>query len=78
MKKKKLDLKGKIMTLSKDLKIAGLNVRLVICDNAGKNMIMKNDPEVLELLKEMESLKKLKTLYGRIGAGLRVELRDRI
>jgi hypothetical protein len=41
-----LDLKGKIKTLTSDLKIAGMNVRFIRCDDAGKNMTMKNDQEI--------------------------------
>jgi hypothetical protein len=29
-----------------DLKIAGLNVKLSICDNAGENMIKEDDSEI--------------------------------
>jgi transposase InsO family protein len=42
----KLDLKVKIITLLTDLKIANGNVRFIECDNGGKNMTMKNDPEI--------------------------------
>jgi hypothetical protein len=44
--KNKSDLKVKIKTLLTDLKIANRNVRLIRCDNAGKNKTMKNDPEI--------------------------------
>jgi hypothetical protein len=44
--KNKSDLKGKIKILLTDLKIADQNVRFIRCDNAGKNMTMKNDPEI--------------------------------
>jgi hypothetical protein len=44
--KNKLDLKGKTKTLLTDLKIADQNVRFIRCDNAGKNMTIKNDPEI--------------------------------
>jgi hypothetical protein len=41
-----LDLKVKIKTLLKDLKIANRNVRFMRCNNAGKKMTMKDDPEI--------------------------------
>jgi hypothetical protein len=47
--KNKSDLKAKIKTLLINVKISGWNVRFVRCDNAGdagKNMTMKNDPEI--------------------------------
>jgi hypothetical protein len=65
VKKNKLDLKGKIKTWLSGLKISGLNVRFIRCDETGKIMTIKNDPEFnlfgfkfeflfLELLKVME------------------------
>jgi hypothetical protein len=44
--KNKSGIKAKIKTLLTNLKIAGWNVRFVTCDDAGKNMTMKNDPEI--------------------------------
>jgi hypothetical protein len=44
--KNKLDLNEKIKTLLTDLKIANWNVRFIRYDNTGKNMKMKNDPEI--------------------------------
>jgi hypothetical protein len=41
--KNKSDLKEKIKALLTDLKIAGLSVRFIRCDDAGENMPMKND-----------------------------------
>jgi hypothetical protein len=41
-----LGLKVKIKTLLNDFKISNWNVRFIRCDNAGENMIMKNDPEI--------------------------------
>jgi hypothetical protein len=45
--KNNLDLKGEIKTLSNNAKIAGLNVRFISCDNSGKNITTKNDPEII-------------------------------
>jgi hypothetical protein len=44
--KNKSDLKGKIKTFLTDLKTACLNVRFIRCDNANKNMTIKNDQEI--------------------------------
>jgi hypothetical protein len=44
--KNKSDFRGKIKTLLSELKISGPNVEFISCDNAGKNMTMKNDPEI--------------------------------
>jgi hypothetical protein len=44
--KNKSDLKGKVKTLLTDLKIAGINVKFIRCDNAGKNLSMKNDQDI--------------------------------
>jgi hypothetical protein len=44
--KNKSDLKAKIKTMLTNLKISGWNVRFVTCDDAGKNVTMKNDPEI--------------------------------
>jgi hypothetical protein len=35
--KEKSNLKEKMMTLSTDLKIAGINVRFICCDDSGEN-----------------------------------------
>jgi uncharacterized protein (UPF0335 family) len=43
--KNKSDLKGKIKTLFTDLKIAGIDVKYIRCDNAGENKAMKDDSE---------------------------------
>jgi hypothetical protein len=44
--KNKSDLKGKIKTLLTDLKIAGIDVKYIRCDNVGENRVMKDDPEI--------------------------------
>jgi hypothetical protein len=44
--KNKSDLKGKIKTLLTDLKVADLNVRLIRFDDPGKNLTLKNDPDI--------------------------------
>jgi hypothetical protein len=44
--KNKLDIKARIKTLLTDLKIAILIVKFISFDNTGKNMTMKNDPEI--------------------------------
>jgi hypothetical protein len=41
--KNKSDLKGRVRTLITDLKIAGLNVKFIRCDDAGENTAMTND-----------------------------------
>jgi hypothetical protein len=63
-----------------DSKIANRNVRLIRCDNAGKNMTMKNDPEIESFGIKFEFSgprapqrngkvgRKFQTLYGRIRA----------
>jgi transposase InsO family protein len=80
--KNKLDLKVKIKTLLNDLKIANWNVRFIRCDNSGKNMTMKNDPEIKSFGIEFEFSgprtpqrngkveRKFQTLYRRIRAML--------
>jgi hypothetical protein len=77
-----LDLKVKIKTLLNDLKIANWNVRFIRCDDARKNMTMKNYPEIKSfgikfkfldprtLQRNGEVERKFKTLYGRIRAML--------
>jgi hypothetical protein len=72
----------KIKTLFTGLKIANWNVRFIRCDNAGKNMTMKNDPEIKSFGIKFEFLgsrttqrnqkveRKFQTLYGRIRAML--------
>jgi hypothetical protein len=44
--KNKSDLKGIIKNLLTNLKIVGLNVRFIRCDDAGKNMTMNDDLEI--------------------------------
>jgi hypothetical protein len=44
--KNKLDIKARIKTLLTYLKIENRIVKLIRCDDAGENMIMKNDPEI--------------------------------
>jgi hypothetical protein len=80
--KNKSDLKAKIKTLLTDLKIAGLNVRLNRCDDAGKNMTVKNDPEIKSFSVKFEFSdpwtpqrnrkveRKFQTRYGRIRSML--------
>jgi hypothetical protein len=82
LKKNKSDFKVKIKTLLTDLKIANQNVRFIRCDDAGKNMTMKNDPETKSFVIKFEfsgprtpqingkAERKFQTLYGRIRAML--------
>jgi hypothetical protein len=44
--KRKSDLKEKVNTLLTDLKIAGLNVKFIRCDDAGENVSMKSDQDI--------------------------------
>jgi hypothetical protein len=65
-----------------DLKIADWNVRFIRSDNAGKNMTMKNDPDIKSFGVKFEFSgprtpqrngkveKKFQTLYGRIWSTL--------
>jgi hypothetical protein len=76
----KSNLKVKIKTLLTDLKIANWSVRFIRCDDARKNMTMKNDPEIKSFGIKLEFLgprtpqrnrkveRKCPTLYGRIRA----------
>jgi hypothetical protein len=76
--KNKSDLKGTIKTLLTDLKIAGIIVRFIRCDNAGKQMAMKNHSNIKSFVINFEFSgprtperngnlwKKLQTFYGRI------------
>jgi hypothetical protein len=41
--KNKSNLKDRVRTLITDLKIAGLNVKFIRCDDASENMAIKND-----------------------------------
>jgi transposase InsO family protein len=78
--KNKSDLKGNIKTLSTNLKIANQNVRFIRYDDAGKNMTIKNDPEIKSFGIKFEfsgprtpqrngkNERKFQTLYGRIQA----------
>jgi transposase InsO family protein len=80
--KNKSDLKVNIKTLLTDLKIANWNVRFIRCEDAGENMIMKNDPEIKSFDIKFEfsaprtpqtngkAERKFQTLYGRIRAML--------
>jgi hypothetical protein len=80
--KNKLDIKARIKTLLTDLKIANRIVKFIRCDNAGKNMTMKNDPEIKSFGIKFELLgprtpqsngkveRKFQTIYGRIRAML--------
>jgi transposase InsO family protein len=80
--KNKLDLKVMIKTLLTDLKIANRNVRFIRCDNSGKNMTIKNDPEIKSFGIKFEFSgprtpqrngkveRKFQTMYGRIWAML--------
>jgi hypothetical protein len=52
--KNKSDLKAKIRTFLTNLKVAGLNVRFIRCDDSGKNMKMKNDPEIKSFSNKLE------------------------
>jgi hypothetical protein len=65
-----------------DLKIANRNVRFIRCDDAGKNMTMKNDPEIKSFGIKFEFSgprnpqrngkleRKFQAIYGRIQAML--------
>jgi hypothetical protein len=76
--KNKSDLKVKIKILLTNLKIANQNVRFIRCDNAGKNMTIKNDPDIKSFSIKFEFSgsrmpqrngkveRKFQTLYGRI------------
>jgi hypothetical protein len=44
--KNKSDLKGKAKTLLTDLKIEGISVKFIQCDNAGENILIKNDQDI--------------------------------
>jgi hypothetical protein len=44
--KNKSDITTRIKRLLTDLKIANRIVKFIRCDNAGKNMTIKNDPEI--------------------------------
>jgi hypothetical protein len=48
--KRKSVLKEKVKTLLTDLHIAGLNVKFIRCDNAGENVSMKSDQDILDNL----------------------------
>jgi hypothetical protein len=66
-----------VITLLTDLKTAGLNVKYTRYDDAGENMIMKNNPEVKIFGVKFEfsgprtpqrirkAKRKLQTFYGR-------------
>jgi hypothetical protein len=78
----KSDLKGKVKTLLTDLKIAGLNMKFVRCDDAGKNTLMKNDQDIKSFGVKFEFSgprtpqrngkveRKFQTFYGRIRSML--------
>jgi transposase InsO family protein len=80
--KNKSDLKLKIKTLLTDLKNAIQNVRFIRCDGAGKNITMKNDPEIKSFGIKFKFSgprnpqtngkveRKFQTLYGRVRAML--------
>jgi hypothetical protein len=80
--KNKSDIKAKIKTLLTDLKIAIWIVKFIRCGDSGKNMTMKNDPEIKSFGIKFEFLdlrtpqrngkveRNFKTLYGRIWAML--------
>jgi hypothetical protein len=80
--KTNIDLKAKFKILLTNLKIAGLNVRFIRCDDADKNMTKKNDPEIKSFGVEFEFSvtrnpqrngnveTKLQTIYGRIQSML--------
>jgi hypothetical protein len=81
--KNKLDIKARIKLLLTDLKIANRIVKFIRCDDVGKNMTMKNDPEIKSFGNKFEfsgprtpqrNLKverKFQTIYGRIRAMLK-------
>jgi hypothetical protein len=80
--KNKSDIKARIKTLLTDLRIANRNLRFIRCDNAGKNMTMKNHPEIKSSGIKFEFSgprtpqrngkveRKFQILYGRIRAML--------
>jgi hypothetical protein len=80
--KNKSDVKGKIKTLLNDLKIAGIDVKYIRCNNAGKNKAMIDDPEIKPFGIKFEFPgprtpqrngkveRKFQTFYGRIRSML--------
>jgi hypothetical protein len=44
--KRKSDLKEKVKSLLTDLQVAGLNVKIIRCDDAGENVSMKNNQDI--------------------------------
>jgi transposase InsO family protein len=76
--KNKSDLKGKIKTLFTDLKIAGIDMKYIRCDDAGENRVMKDDSEIKPFEIKFEFSRprspqrngkverKFQTFYGRI------------
>jgi hypothetical protein len=76
--KNKLDLKAKIKKILTDSKIAYWIVKFIRCDYSGKNMTIKNDPEIKSCGIKFEFScpgtpqrhekieRKVQTLYGRI------------
>jgi len=75
-------LKGKVRTLLTELKIAGINVKFIQCDDAGENMPMKNDQDIKSFGVKFEFSgprtpqrngkveRKFQTFYGRIRSML--------
>jgi hypothetical protein len=80
--KNKSDIMARIKTLLTNLKIANQIIKFIRCDNAGKNMTMRNDPEIESFGIKFAFLgprtpqrngkvdRKFQTLYGRIRAML--------
>jgi hypothetical protein len=80
--KNKSDIKARMKMLLTDLKIANLIVKFIRCDDNGKNMTMRNDPEIKSFGIKFEFLgprtpqrnrkveRKFQILYERIRAML--------
>jgi hypothetical protein len=82
--KDKSDLKHKMKTLLTDLKIAGIDVKCIRCNDAGENIALKNELDIKTygvkfefsgprtLQRDGEVERKFQTLYGRIRSMLNV------
>jgi hypothetical protein len=89
--KDKSELKEKMMTLLTDLKIAGINVRFIRCNDSGENKAFQKEckskalnitfafsgPKTPQRIGKVE--RKFQTFYGRIRATLNsAGLKDRM
>jgi hypothetical protein len=80
--KEKSKLKEKMMALSTDLKIAGIKIRFICCDDSGENKAFQKEckSKVLNITSEFlgpkthqrngKNERKFQTFYGRIRATL--------